>query len=82
MTSRSLLSRCAGLLAVALAAGCAGSGPNRAAGFDSAEKAVDALIAALRSDDQPKLHEILGEDLKPLANVTIEGLVADWKANA
>lgn len=61
MTSRSLLSRCAGLLAVALAAGCAGSGPNRAAGFDSAEKAVDALIAALRSDDQPKLHEILGE---------------------
>ena len=28
------------------------------------------------------LYEILGEDLKPLANVTIEGLVADWQANA
>ena len=27
------------------------------------------------------LYEILGEDLKPLANVTIESLVADWKAN-
>jgi hypothetical protein len=28
------------------------------------------------------LYEILGEDLKPVANVTIEALVADWKANA
>jgi hypothetical protein len=28
------------------------------------------------------LYEILGEDLKPLANVTIETLVADWKANS
>jgi hypothetical protein len=28
------------------------------------------------------LYEILGEDLKPLANVTIEGLLADWQANA
>jgi len=28
------------------------------------------------------LYEILDEDLKPVANVTIEGLVADWKANA
>ena len=28
------------------------------------------------------LYEILGEDGKPLANVTIESLVADWTANA
>jgi len=28
------------------------------------------------------LYEILDEDLKPLANVTIETLVADWKANS
>jgi hypothetical protein len=61
MKTRTLLSRCAGLLVAALAAGCAGAGPNGAAGYDSAEKAVDALIAALRSDDQPALHEILGE---------------------
>ena len=27
------------------------------------------------------LYEILGEDLKSLGSVTIEGLVADWKAN-
>ena len=28
------------------------------------------------------LYEILDEDLKPVGNVTIETLVADWKANA
>jgi hypothetical protein len=28
------------------------------------------------------LYELLGEDLKPVAQVTIESLVADWKANA
>ena len=28
------------------------------------------------------LYEILGEDGRPLANVTIESLVADWKASA
>jgi hypothetical protein len=63
MNTRTLLSRCAGLLVAALAAGCTGSGAgaHAAAGFDSADHAVEALIAALRSDDQPKLHEILGE---------------------
>jgi hypothetical protein len=29
-----------------------------------------------------RLYEILDEDLKPLADVTIEGLVADWKENS
>jgi len=27
------------------------------------------------------LYEILDGDLKPVANVTLETLVADWKAN-
>ncbi len=65
MKIRNALASFVALVAAGFAAGCTGSdsgaGAHAATGFDSADKAVDALILALRNDDQPKLHDILGE---------------------
>jgi len=65
MRKRNVLAGCVALLAAGFAAGCAGSGSGAgahpAAGFDSADHAVDALILALRDKDQSKLHDILGD---------------------
>jgi hypothetical protein len=49
----------AGLLVAASAAGCSATEATKS-DFDSAEQAVDALIAALRANDSDKLHSILG----------------------
>src|SRR5262249_27746846 len=62
MKTRTVVPAFVGLLAAGLAFGCASSSGDASTGegFDSAEHAVDALVAALRGNDQPKLHAILG----------------------
>src|SRR5262245_66270674 len=49
-------------------------------GYDSADAAVDSLVAALRSNDQKQLHSILGEGSDDLLNSGDE--VADANARA
>ena len=49
----------AALLVAGFAAGCAG--PKESAGFDTADAAVAALVAALRSEDRTALHAMLGD---------------------